>query len=351
MSVVSSDVRNGRPPKVQKTNDIRLGNDFDEISRLLENIRFGNVFDEIPENENDIRLGKVFDCACEEWTEADIAGKNHKCGLIWREFYATNPVFSQCFKVLQRNVTRIDTSTQKLWKEQTLMQTKVEQVIIQQYCSEFSTIESQKYLNNIFSTLEDEDLNGNTMSVAVCADVLFRRLVATFGPSTYQNMETWFRAIPARNFDYKLAPPCGKDDLKEDVFPHFSHTITDTTKRVAEVSGVPCLMFAMCVYLAASQLDDVTLEGDLQDLFKSIVFSSDEYKKNPALHYDFMILELQVLDRLKWKTHVSVGSYAASVETMPGLPEKDKEEILQMLADNDKLHLAEFGLVVKSSSE
>jgi hypothetical protein len=337
----------GRPPKVPKTAHGRPP----EVPKVPD-IRLGNVFDEIPET-NDIRLGTVFDCACEEWTEAREAGKKLNCRLIWTEFYKTNPVFLESFSGWRAHMTRIDTSTHQLWKKQTLMQTEVEQVIIQQYCSEFSTIESQKYLNNIFSTLEKKDVNGNTMSVAVCADVLFRRLVATFGPSAYQNMETWFRAIPARNFDWKLAPPCGKDEMGEDVFPHFSHTITDTTKRVAEVSGVPCLMFAMCVYLAANQLDDVTFEGDLQEIFKSIVFSRRRpYKKNPALHYDFMILELQVLDRLEWKTHVTVGSYAASVETMPGLPEQDKEEILKMLADNDKLHLAEFGLplVVKPSS-
>lgn len=316
MSVVCSDMRNGRPPKVPKTNDIRLG----------------NVFDEIPKT-NDIHLGKVFDCACEEWTKAREAGNRLKCRLIWTEFFETNPVFLQSFSGMKKNMTRIDTITRQLWKEQSCMQTKVEQVIIQQYCSEFSTIESQKYLKNIFSTLEKEDVNANTMSVAVCADVLFRRLTATFGPSTYHNMETWFRAIPARNFEWKLAPPCGKDDLDEDVFPHFSHTITDTTKRVAEVSGVPCLMFAMCVYLAANQLDDVTFEGDLQEIFKFIVFSRRRpYKKNPALHYDFMILELQVLDRLEWKTHVSVGSYAASVEAMPGLLKEDKVSILKMFA-------------------
>jgi hypothetical protein len=206
MSVVSSDMRNGRPPKVPKTahgrppkvpktNDICLGNVFDEIPET-NNILLGKGVDEIPET-NDIHLEKVFDCACEEWTEARKAGNRHKCRLIWTEFYDTNPVFSQSFSGMQTNMTRIDTITRQLWAKQSCMQTKVEQVIIQQYCSEFSTIESQKYLNNIFSTLENEDVNGNTMSVAVCADVLFRRLAATFCPSPYKDMESWFRFKPS----------------------------------------------------------------------------------------------------------------------------------------------------------
>jgi hypothetical protein len=285
MSGVSSDVPDGRPPK-------RPNEESCNQEPLEKRNRVADA----------LALGIQFDWTYKLWIAENEAGKNHvDCRRIWTDFLNANPVLRRWFNSMQTKMTRIDTSTRDLWEQQTKMVFQVEKVIISNYCSKFSEFESQKYLENIFSTLELKDKHCNTMSVAVYADVLFRRLVATFGPSAYQNMESWFLALP----------------------------LDEATKHVAEVSGVPCLMFAMCVCLATKQLDDVTHKFNLQKIFNSIVFPSVKCKKK-----DFWKLELHVLDRLEWKTHVTVGSYAASIETMPGLPEKDKEEILKMFADD-----------------
>lgn len=283
-------------------------------------------------------LGLEFDRACREISPILTYKARMK---KWKEFFDSTSatlVLKTAYLQMRQNMIDVDKSTAQLWERQCTMQMLLERVVIEQYCSQICTTEKgQAYVRNIFSALEKKDKHCNSMSIAVCTDVLFRRLAATFGPSPYKDMEKWFHAIPARSFDVKGAKPTQKE-----------HKISNAAEKVAEIYGVPCIMFAMCVYLAALGLDDNTLDGTLWDMFKPIVFFNQKTSDNvDELHYDFLILKLAVLDRLQWKTHVSVDSYAARVKDMPGVPKEQKNEIVKMFASDDESHKATFGVLLE----
>jgi hypothetical protein len=355
---VSSDILDDRPPKRPKTepSEQEPKTEPSEQEPKTEPTEQEPIPQQPKEDTPRSKaVGEAFDLAC-TIIEPLCARKQRLSE--WDQFFEgteETKVLKTSFPDMMQNMTKIDKSNADLWLKQCGMQILLEPVILEQYCSNvFTTEKSQEYLKNIFETLDKKDVNCNSSSIAVCADVLFRRLAATFGPSPYKDMEEWFHAIPARSFDAKKAKPINEAELQEQmkleyknrliepIFPQVWRKISDEAKRVSKDYGVPSLMFALCVYLAALGLDDETCDGTLWDMFKPIVFFN--HKTRSTLHYDFLILKLAVLDRLEWKIHVAVGSYyAASVEAMPGLPEEDKDEIAKMFADNDKLHLAEFG--------
>ena len=318
----------GRPPKVPK---ITQPAQEQETLQPKEDTPDAQALERKEDTPDAQALGLEFDRACQEISKLLT---NRATMKKWKEFFDSTPatlVLKSAYLDMRQNMIDVDKSTAQLWERQCTMQMLLERLVIEQYCSQICTNEkSQAYLEGIFSALDKHDIHCNSISIAVCTDVLFRRLAATFGSSPYKDMEKWFHAIPARSFDVKGAKR--------------THKISNAAEKVAEIYGVPCIMFAMCVYLAALGLDDATLDGTLWDMFKPIVFFNQKTSDDvDDLHYDFLILKLAVLDRLEWKTHVSVGSYAARVKDMPGVPEKQKDEIVKMFASEDESHKAKFG--------
>jgi hypothetical protein len=279
-----------------------------------------------------VTLGSEFDSKCRE---IDALGKHDERIEEWRKFFASTPNFYDARRHLQQIMLLVDRKTAEDRLRQCESQLPLQKAIIEQYCDLICISDtSRKYLFNMFEIL---NINNKQCygSVAVYTAELFDRFAATFG--TLQDMERWFVTIPERKFDVKDAEPIDDDEL-EPKYPQEKHKISNAALQVAEVYGVRCLLFAMCGYLAAKNLDDVTMDEWLLEMFKSIVFFDHKTRSTVVdqLHYDILILELAVLDRLEWRTHVSVGSYAERVKDMPGVPEKEKEKILEMFAENDK---------------
>lgn len=260
-------------------------------------------------------LGSEFDSKCLKIDALD----EHKDRIReWTIFFASTPVNSENFydarRYLQEFMFQFDRKTAEKRLRQCEILEPLQKAVIEQYGNLICISDTRrKYLNNMFEILNKQCDGCDGSSVAVYTTVLFDRLAVTF--DTLQDMQGWFD----------------------------THKISSAALQAAEAYGVRCILFAMCGYLAAKNLDDETLDELLLEMFKSIVFYQPRSTVVDQLHSDILILELAVLDRLKWKTHVSVDSYAERVKDMPGMPEKEKEKILEMFAENDKLHWAEFG--------
>jgi hypothetical protein len=280
----------------------------------------GIEVDEAANEKRRAELTQAFDEACAE-VQSKRTDKTwtlqNSVDFVWGPLWIKEPDFKEWFHACEKYESEYYLPIKQLWNYECDMQTKLQTVVIKQLCTMPPFCDKEDDFKKIFKQLHI--MHPKNTSVPMYAYELFNRFKTTFkkaGVSEYEAMSSWFQ------------------------------TIKISQHAIYKRRDVPCLMFRMCVYLALVHLEDNMRKPKVYARF---VWNTATYveEDKPAL----FSLVLATLDQFKWDTHVRfdsyAASYAASVKALPGLPEEDKQTMLEMLADDDKLHLAEFGVFLK----
>lgn len=274
-----------------------------------------------------------------------------------RKFWQTGvgKILGNLFKGMTSQLESHEAPTRQLWSDTCRNQQPLKVAVYEtlRQTEEYSHAQ-MAYITDVIGRLfESEDMH----SIILVAFILYQRFKSTFeGGADISGaaIKQWLKDIQPATFDDrqrrrmvesrdKNGESCkvqDRDEWEDLLFEKKTYELSERERSMLDKLGT-CAVFAICVQLASFSLEDLPpaqFEFDIIltdfDRRNAILKEPDEAKKRAMTNEDrhaLLIFELAVLDRIGWKTHVSVEQYMESVETLPNLAEDTRQKILDML--------------------
>lgn len=313
---------------------------------------------EVLANERSQLLAKNFDKQVEATKDMVRRDKFSK----WREFWKTEgEPLSEMFQGMKEQLERHEAPTTVSWTKHCDIQMPLRKAV-------YETLkDTEKYsdaqITYIDYVIQQADIPflGSTYGVILIAFILYQRFKSTFeGGADISGaaIKKWFQDIRPAKFDDKQRPLTvqprdekgrfckgqrvqKRDKWGELLFKKKMYQLSEREYSRLDALGA-CAVFAVCVQLGSFLLEDLSpaqFQFDETILTHSnrrdAILKEPDRKKRRAMadvdRHAFLIFELAVLDRIGWKTHVSVEQYMESVKTLPNLAEDKRQAILEML--------------------
>jgi len=290
--------------------------------------------------------------APKEPKSTEVLAATSELTTLTTEIFKQHPSLTDLYQYLKHYVKEVDKPIEARQEANVC-------VLMSLYCAVNKTLceremyndEQIAYVENIIPRIssmgnaeERRQTHREAAASIMHALLLFDRFKGTF--ESPEAIVQWFDGIQQSACDEVTCPQTG----------HITHVVRktyhmpDREKNFFAKFGT-CTVFAMCVGLALKMQED---KPPLLDQYRSVVFGDQKHTQNikklfrsnkgddnsqarkmcKVDQYALFLFELAVLDRIGWKTHVSVEEYMESVRTLPRLKEDERQAILQMLAQH-----------------